>query len=139
VSVGALDGRVYAVDRETGRETWHAAVGPVYGSLARTGTRVVATTFSTADRGGLFGVEDGAVQWRFQPGAVGSRSSPAVAGTTAYVGHQDGRVYAVDVTDGSTVWSYDTGAAAVDSSPAVVENALYVGDDSGTVHALVGT
>jgi outer membrane protein assembly factor BamB len=136
VYVGELDGLVHAFDKETGDKRWSVPVGPVYSSIARAGSRLFVPTFSTGSHGGLYAVEEGTVQWSFQPDSLGCKSAPAIAGSTVYVGHQNGKVYAVNANDGTEVWRYDTGTSAVDSSPTVIEDGLYIGDDSGALHAL---
>jgi len=62
-------------------------------------------------------------------------SSPTVANGIAYVGSDDGNVYALDATTGMKVWNYTT-FGPVWSSPTVVNDIVYVGGDDHNVYAL---
>lgn len=47
VFVGASDGRIYGIDKETGKAAWQYATGaPVFGSVAASGNALVATDFA---------------------------------------------------------------------------------------------
>jgi outer membrane protein assembly factor BamB len=59
-------------------------------------------------------------------------SSPAVAGSRAYVGASDGRLYGFDIATGKVVWEHDEGAA-ITSSPALASGRLVVGTTEGRV------
>ena len=75
-----------------------------------------------------------APQWKYATGRnVGS--SPAVVNGVAYVGSDDGNVYALDAVTGALVWKYATGNA-VESSPAVATGTVYIGSDDHNVYAL---
>ena len=76
---------------------------------------------------------------------VGAFSSPAVAGTTVYVGSDDGRLYAFDAAGGeascsgapktcSPLWTGAT-RGVINSSPAVDGKTVYVGSDDGRLYA----
>ena len=69
-------------------------------------------------------------------GAVGS--SPAIAGGVAYVGSDDHKLYAIDITTGAARWSVTTGDA-VESSPAVDSGTVYVGSDDHKLYAFRAT
>lgn len=66
-------------------------------------------------------------------GAV--QSSPAIAAGVAYVGSDDGNLYAFDATTGALNWSVPLGGA-VASSPAVDNGTVYVGADDHKLHAI---
>ena len=63
------------------------------------------------------------------------RSSPAVAGSTVYIGSDDHKVYALDAATGHVRWTYTTGSQ-VHSSPAVAGGAIYIGSEDYTVYDL---
>ena len=63
------------------------------------------------------------------------QSSPAIASGVAYVGSDDGKLYAFDATTGAPKWSVSLGAAVV-SSPAVDSGVVYVGSDDHKLHAI---
>ncbi|MBM2825134.1 MAG: hypothetical protein HW402_798 [Dehalococcoidales bacterium] len=63
------------------------------------------------------------------------RSSPAIVGTTLYVGSDDGRLYAVDTTTGKKLWEIITGGEII-SSPAVTNATVYIGSHDGKLYAI---
>lgn len=81
------------------------------------------------------GVEqEPSVLWRF---ATGGRvlASPAVIGNRAYIGSDDGVLYAIDTETGSQVWRFETGGP-VRSSPAVAGGRVFFGSYDGNFYAL---
>jgi len=76
-----------------------------------------------------------AVRWTFESNeAFGSTA--AIAGNTVYVGCDDGRLYALNLSDGSVRWKYRTDEAPVQSSPLYLKGTVYFGDDDGIFHAV---
>jgi len=77
------------------------------------------------------------VLWRFD---TGDRvvSSPAVTGARAYVGSDDGALYAIDIETGRQLWRYQTGGE-VRSSPAVAGGRVFFGSYDGSFYALDAT
>jgi outer membrane protein assembly factor BamB len=57
-----------------------------------------------------------------------------VANGVAYVGSDDGKVYALSASSGIQVWSFTTGSAVV-SSPAVANGVVYVGSFDRNLYA----
>jgi hypothetical protein len=132
ISVGR--GSVYAVDVATGELAWDVARvdGPVSSPAVASGRRLTllyvdggASTIPSpsptpadgspspspddeAEAAGAslvaIGLEDQREVWRVPLGAE-SRSGVTVDGDLAYVGDQDGTVYAVDVADGMVRWT----------------------------------
>jgi outer membrane protein assembly factor BamB len=100
-------------------------------SLDRDGYNPLETTLTTSNVAGL------KLHWRTYIASVGgySGSSPAIVGGVAYVGSDDGNVYAVNATTGAVLWTFRTGGA-VDSSPAVAGGVVYIGSNDATVYAL---
>jgi outer membrane protein assembly factor BamB len=74
------------------------------------------------------------VSWEFETGGL-VRSSPAVAGSTVFVGSEDGKLYAVDAATGEKLWDFLTGDK-ITSSPAVVNGVVYVGSHDGNLYAI---
>ncbi|HKE37874.1 MAG TPA: PQQ-binding-like beta-propeller repeat protein [Candidatus Baltobacteraceae bacterium] len=74
------------------------------------------------------------IKWRFQTGGP-IFSSAAVDGGVAYVGSNDGKLYAVRVSDGAKVWAFAT-KGAVRSSPAVAGGAVFFSSLDGTIYAV---
>lgn len=145
VFIGSADGRLYALDRRSGRERWRFdAATAVNGSPA-----VVDGTVYFTDQGStLYAVEaaSGRPRWRVEAGADMAfpwgyesgdlyASSPTVVGRTVYFGAGDGKVYAVRMSDGAVLWSSQTGGR-IRSTPAVADEKVFVGSADGIVYAL---
>ena len=77
----------------------------------------------------------GLVQRWAAPTGAAVESSPAIAAGVAYVGSDDGKLYAFDATTGALKWSVTMGGAVV-SSPAVDNGVVYVGSDDHKLHAI---
>ena len=75
-----------------------------------------------------------ATSWIFNAGSP-IFSSPAIANGIAYVGCDDGKLYAVNVDSGSSIWSYQTGGL-IRSSPAVESGRVYVLSTDGGLYSL---
>jgi outer membrane protein assembly factor BamB len=148
VYIGSTDGRLYALDRESGEKRW----------ALRTGARVVSSPAVADGRVYVLSYDDtlyaanaetGAAVWKFAtqgehrytathlhgtlPRAESMPdpydtflSSPAVWNSTVYFGSSDGHVYALDATTGKLRWKFKTGDV-VHSSPAVVDGTLFIG------------
>jgi outer membrane protein assembly factor BamB len=140
--IGSDDGKLYALDRQSGEVRWtFAADGPIRSTAAADGENVYL-----ADRtGGLYALDadDGSLQWKLAGGSDGKPldpwdyydSSPVLAGRTLFYGSGDHKLYAVDTKTGQVKWSYDTGYP-VRSTPAYRAGTVYVGDWFGYLHAV---
>jgi outer membrane protein assembly factor BamB len=74
------------------------------------------------------------VAWKFRTeGRV--LSSPAVVGTTVYVGSTDGRLYAIDRSSGTERWRFQT-RGPISSSPAVADGLVYISSVDGLIYAV---
>jgi outer membrane protein assembly factor BamB len=77
------------------------------------------------------------VQWRFKTsGKV--FSSPVIVNAIAYIGSEDGNLYAINTTDGTLKWKLSTNGA-VSSSPAVYNNTVYFCSYDGYCYAANAT
>src|SRR4051812_10822551 len=75
-----------------------------------------------------------ALLWSFKTeGPV--KSSAAIEGGRAFVGSDDGNVYALDLANGKKVWSFKT-AGPVESSPLVLNGKVFVGSTDANLYAL---
>jgi outer membrane protein assembly factor BamB len=79
-------------------------------------------------RTGIYDVEGpkrGELKWKFATrGAMWA--APTVVDGVAYVGSQDGHLYAVDTQTGQEKWKFDAGLAVM-STPAVTDDNVYFG------------
>ena len=66
------------------------------------------------------------------------QSSPVVAAGTAYVGSDDGHLYAYDAVAGAPRWTRDTSAAIV-AAPAVADGVVFVGSADHTLRAFAAS
>lgn len=135
VYVGNSIDSLFAIDAETGDQQWRfRADGDV-----RTAPQVVGdTVYVGSFDANVYAVDaaTGEEVWRFETGD-NVNSSPTVAdvsggpadaadGATAFVGSDDGFVYAIDADAGEEVWRFDAGDI-VRSSPTVVDGLVFVG------------
>lgn len=114
------EGRVYALDRTSGRRHWRAKTGPVGAPLALVaGTLVVPT-----QRGQLIGLDpsDGSLRWRRRMGMA--RIAPVSVGDGAVVVATVDSLYRVNVADGTVSHSLPTPGTIV--SPWLVHRGLLV-------------
>jgi len=136
VYIGSRDGRMYAVDADTGKEIWNVPSGPTW-AISSPGVRDGVVFSGRSDQRYVHAVraESGEEIWKIQTGSF-VFSSPAIAGDTVYVGVGvgDGSLLALDAATGATRWSYRTGAG-IFSTPAVAGRSVYVGSDDGRVYA----
>jgi outer membrane protein assembly factor BamB len=139
VYVGDWRGKVYAVDRLTGKVRWTFATGgKIKGSAALAGGRVFIGSYD----GHVYALDarTGRLRWRAsaQPrfGSTGTfYATPAVAFGRVYVGSTDGKVYSFGATSGRLLWSQGTGGY-VYSSAAVSGRLVLVGSYDHRFYAL---
>jgi len=159
VFIGSIDGNVYAVDQETGKQKWK------FKTLAsRQVTSSPAVANGVVYFGGFDGVcyaleaETGKLKWTFlteyerrfeakrlhgyPPGYQTIpdswdlyTSSPAIFNGRVYFGSGDGNVYALDAQTGVPQWKFATGDI-VHASPAIAGNTLYIGSWDSYLYAL---
>jgi outer membrane protein assembly factor BamB len=139
VYVGDWNGRVYALDEQTGRVEWtFQAGGQVKGGLAAAGNRVYFGAYDAKVY--ALNARTGKLVWTAdaQPRLGHSASfysTPAVAYDRVYIGGTDDKIYSFGATSGKLRWSYSTGGY-VYSSPAVWNDVVYAGSYDGTFYAL---
>lgn len=129
VYVPSGDGRVYALNAETGALLWRSAnIEAGYPSPAVVGGRVYVGTGVDFCRLYALDAGTGAVLWR-TPVIGGGMTSPAVAGGRVFVGSGES-LYALDAATGSLLWAAPTDTLF--SSPAVVHGRVFVGGGPNT-------
>jgi eukaryotic-like serine/threonine-protein kinase len=135
VYIGARDGSLYAIDAATGKQKWRADHG---GSWVITGPAVrdgkVFVGSSDARFVQAVDAQSGREVWRASmPASVWS--SPAIAGSTLYIGDTGGGVHALDARTGKTLWTFETGRG-VFATPVPVDGAVLVASSDGNLYAL---
>jgi eukaryotic-like serine/threonine-protein kinase len=143
VYIGSGDGRLYALDLQTGAERWlFDAQSPIPSTPAVGDNRVYFGT-----RNGTYYAVDatnGTLRWQFKTGADlplkwGHESGDYYTSSPVYVdglvifGAGDGQVYAVDAKTGRERWRART-EGRVRSSPAVSRGLVYVGSMDGRIY-----
>jgi outer membrane protein assembly factor BamB len=146
VYIGSLDGKVYALDTETGALLWEQTLnGPVFGGLTLSsdgGVYVGTTNGSVGAGGSLFKLDaaNGNILWSTNLGTP-IESSVALSRdeSVVYLGGRDGKVYGLQAASGATAsgWPVNTGATIFVSSPAVdgADN-VYIGSFDGKLYSI---
>ena len=134
VYFGTLGRHVYAVNAQTGRETWVQSVdGAVLGSpvLGPNNILYVATyngvLASLNTTNGQVIQQEKTSSWIW--------SGPAQDGTNVYVGDANGMFYSFPESGTSQPWSQQLNGAII-GSPLVVDKTIVVGTESGNVYFL---
>ena len=137
VYFGTLGRHVYAVNAQTGRQTWVQTVdGAILGSpvLGPNNTLYVGTyggvlvSLNTSD--GKIIQQETTSSWVW--------SGPAQDGTNVYVGDANGMVYAFPMTGAGQPWTQQLNGAIV-GSPLVSGSTIVVGTESGNVYFMDNT
>lgn len=155
VYVASMDGKLHAVDVQSGQEKWSFRTGGyIYYS---TPTVAHGLVYIAADRDGLYALnaqasnggklyaldaQSGQEKWSFPLGSLVEYASPVVANGLLYMGTGAGpgylrRLVALDAVSGHLkwVWSY-RGGGSIQATPAVVDGMVYIAAGDGRVHAL---
>jgi eukaryotic-like serine/threonine-protein kinase len=141
--IGSFDSCFYAIDTKSGTEKWHYRTSDKIYTTAAISDGILI--FESGNI--LYGLNlQGELVWKFTlyDGAVVNqndewdyyRSSPAVFGTTVYIGSEKGVVYGIDVKTGNKVFQCQAPTAkyAVKTTPAIFDNKVYFGDWDGVFY-----
>ncbi len=113
VYFGCRDANLYAVEARTGKRRW---VFPIEGRSWVVSTPAVRdgrVFFGTSDSHRFFALDarTGEKTLELNLGMF-VFSSPAIAGSTAYIGSYNGRLYAIDLTASKVAWFFPTASSA---------------------------
>ena len=159
VYITGMDGHLFAIDQETGKEKWNfKSRMPIASSPAIDG----GTVYFVSSAGSLAAIDaaTGKPKWVFAteferkfeaknlhgyPSPAQTipdawdiwTSSPAVTNGKVYFGSGDGNVYAVTADTGVELWKVQT-KDVVHASPAVFNNTVYIGSWDSYLYALNG-
>jgi eukaryotic-like serine/threonine-protein kinase len=157
VYIASMDGHLFAIDEETGKEKWNfKSRMPIASTPAIDG----GTLYFVSSAGSLAALDiaTGKPKWVFAteferkfeaknlhgyPSPAQTipdawdlwTSSPAVVNGKVYFGSGDGNIYAVTADTGIELWKVQT-KDVVHASPAVVNNTVYIGSWDSTLYAL---
>ncbi len=131
--VGSSDGYMYALDANTGYNSWRfRTVGPIFSSAVLHNGYVY---FGSAD-GHLYAVnaQSGRERWKFKTDkpVVGS---PTIFQNAIYFGSSDEYLYCLDVENGRERWRFKTGGP-ITSTPLIAGDILIFGSFDHSLYAL---
>jgi len=113
VAVGTLDGEVVALDAASGEERWRSRVSSEVLAPPVISSGIVVVR---SQDGRVFGFDanTGQREWVFDQSTpsltLRGNSTPVIAGGFAFVGFDNGKLYALRVRDGSLAWEATVGA-----------------------------
>ncbi len=139
VYIATWRGRIFALDRVTGKKRWmyslnsaHSAsvVDGVGGSMALAQNRLFVGDY----RGVILCIDaqSGKPIWRFATGAQ-VLATPVVTNDRIYIGSGDGYFYALNMQTGRPAWRSSTGE--IRASASLADGQLFIGSLSGAVYA----
>jgi len=137
VYVGGYNGKVYAVNSESGALRWvyprDGDLEPIVGGLVASQGRLY---FGCSD-GKVYTLDAATGDMVGEPFQTEDKiwSTPVVEGDTLYVGSFDNSLYALDIQSGSEKWRFDT-EGAVGSIPLVYGDTVYAGSFDAHVYAV---
>lgn len=108
IYVGCRDAHLYAIDAATGKQRWALSTN---GSWVNTTPAVHegSVYFATVDSKKFQAADVNTGKVRFTVQAkLGMFSSPALAGGLAYIGANNGRLYAMNTSTGKLAWEFQT-------------------------------
>ncbi|GII88780.1 hypothetical protein Ssi03_67700 [Sphaerisporangium siamense] len=140
VYFGGNDGRLHALDVDTGKSVWPESPRLRGDITARPAIADGTRTLYVVSNKGFYSevsardATTGGEVWtsRF-PGYIDE--SAVVAGDTVYFGAGDGLLYALNAADGRIRWTFRTGGW-ITSTPVVADDVVYFGSWDGHVYAV---
>ncbi len=165
VYFGSWDGRLFALDSETGKLKWQfqSAGEHRFTATHLHGSRPAAesmpdpfdvylsspaiwsgTVYFGSGDGNVYALDasSGNLKWKFHTGDV-VHASPAIANGTLFIGSWDSYFYALDATTGKEKWRFKTGEdpdthnqVGIQSSAAVADGIVYFGCRDSNLYAL---
>jgi outer membrane protein assembly factor BamB len=126
IYIGSSDGKLYAVDLETGKENWSFQSD---GKIRSSPTVVDGRVYFGSWDGNVYAVSaaTGSEVWRFDTqGPV--QGTPVVSGGRVMVGSRSARLFGLNAETGDLEWTHiHQDGSWVESSPVVQGDVVYVG------------
>ena len=146
VIVGSTDGKLYALDINTGNEDWNYTTGQSFTGITSSPMYYGGSIYVGSGDGFLYSIAlNGSLNWKFNTSASIYAATPTTDGLNIFVGNDDGELYAVN-TSGGEVWNATLsgkirGGAVVAGDEIIVTSTVYSGymAVSGNITALSGT
>lgn len=140
IFLGSRQGRVHALDAETGADLWtFQADGPILHAPCFAGTAVYFATASPGSTVYRLSALDGAVRFAARGGPGGFSTSPLVAEGLVLVGGRDGVFYAIDAETGKIAWTLRTGGPIRTTAAAAEGRVFFASDDMRARAAEIST
>jgi outer membrane protein assembly factor BamB len=134
VYVGSNDHNLYALAASNGSLVWSAALDGEVGSPALVNGVVYVNAGHNVY---ALNASDGSSIWTRAVGINGPASSPAVVGPFAYVGGDDGKLYALSASSGIPVWiTTSFGNGFIATTPAVAHGRVFFGTSDHRIVAV---
>ena len=130
----SLLGDYLAIRAKDGKVLWRIGLGQEEGACYATAAVTTnAIIFSTrGDSVMSLNPANGKTLWTFRAKG-GVDSSPVVAGSTIFVGCDDGVLYGLELKTGKKVWHFTAGAE-IKASPAIAQQRMVIGSGDGAVY-----
>jgi hypothetical protein len=136
IYVGSMNGNLYSISSSGSVNFVFSTTGPILATPVRNPS---SGDIYVAVRGILYSVSSGGAIYTFDAGGAEIVATPAIAGTTVYVGSTNGTLYAIDTNTRALKWRYPaTGnLASILSSPFIdPEGAIVFGASDGHLYAV---
>lgn len=136
VYVGTHDGKVCAVNIETGRSIWISKFGESYKGIFFAPIAFDGTVFVGSSDNKVYALDakSGELKWSYNIGNEPS-SSPGVSSGNIYIGSSNGELIALDADNGEIKWVFYVEGFLV-SSPTIDDIIIYIGSNDGKLYAL---
>lgn len=141
IYVGGLDGNLYAINIETGKEVWKFHTR---GEIRSDALIHNDDLYLNGGDGTLYSLnkKNGEISWLFKTGGEKKydfadyfQSSPIYENGKVYFGSGDGNLYGVNATTGTLSWSYQT-SGIIHTKPAISKNKIFFGSFDGHVYGI---
>jgi uncharacterized repeat protein (TIGR01451 family) len=138
VYIGVMNGKLYAINEETGEVAWTYQAG---GAISHTPAAGAGKVFFGSEDHKVYALDaqTGEEIWIYETGAP-VLSSSVVQNDVVYIGSFDHYLYAINTETGQLEWRYDAGDRVWTSPSLDTENnRLYFGSEQPKAHCLDST
>jgi len=126
VYIGSMDGNLYAVEADTGKEQWRFQTGA---KVRSTPVMDSGTLFCASWDGHLYALDagDGELRWKFDTGGA-VQGAVAAGDGKVVVGSRSAKIIVVNAVSGEVEWAHShKDGSWVESSPVIREGVVYIG------------
>lgn len=108
---------------------------PAVATVTLNGVPTKVVVFATLKNSIMLIDANGNVLWHRKDFTSPFNSAPVVSNNVIYVGSDDNKFYALNVSDGTTIWTYTT-SGTIQCSPWVDNGSVYFSSNDGKVYAI---